>query len=145
MAMKKARQSKNFLEEFSKTPNVSGVCIKLGLSRQTVYRWLEEDADFSEKYEECLNQGVNNINDLAESKLITYINEGKPWAIKFWLENNKKNYTKPKSKDFWESMGGSDKVKKITIETLLPRPFTDKDLIDNKESRKQFDDTLPLS
>jgi len=96
--MKKFRSAKQFLEELSKTPVVSAVCSKLNLSRQTIYRWIKEDSEFAENYKECLKQGSENINDLAESKLIAAINHGDSWAIKYWLDNNKKNYMKPREK-----------------------------------------------
>ena len=86
-----------FLEELSKTPVVYVVCQKVGLSRQTIYRWCAEDRDFKRRFDECIGRGRDSINDLAESKLISLINEGKLRAIEFWLRNNKLNYGQPKS------------------------------------------------
>jgi hypothetical protein len=94
--MKKLRKKKEFLEELRKTPIVSAVCNKIGISRQTVYRWFNEDPEFKAEYDECMSQGVNNINDLAESKLISTIDRGEPWAIKYWLESNNKKYFRPR-------------------------------------------------
>lgn len=93
--MKKHRQAKQFLDELRKTPNMSAVCNKLGLSRQTIYRWRKE-YDFETEFEECLSQGTDNINDLAESKLIGKIQDGDTRSIIYWLENNHNKYRKPK-------------------------------------------------
>jgi len=94
--MKKIRKKKEFLEEIRKTPIVAAVCSKIGISRQSVYRWLDEDFEFRALYKEALSQGVNNINDLAESKLIGAIDRSEPWAIKYWLESNNQKYLRPR-------------------------------------------------
>ena len=96
LAMKKSRLAKKFLEELRKTPVVSAVCAKLNLSRQTVYRWYDTDSDFRNEYDICISQGRDNINDLAESKLITKIQDGESRAIEYWLDNNSKRYIKPR-------------------------------------------------
>ena len=94
--MKKDKR-KLFLEELSETPIVAVVCKRVGLSRQTIYRWCAEDRDFKREFDEAIARGRDSINDLAESKLIANINEGKQRAIEFYLRNNKLNYNRPKS------------------------------------------------
>ena len=101
--MKKSRLAKQFLEELRKTPIVSAVCSKLDLSRQSVYRWLDEDPDFKKEYDICLSRGRDNINDLAESKLINKIQEGQMGAIVYWLDNNNKRYIKPRQPQLREA------------------------------------------
>lgn len=112
--MKKDFDAEKFLELLSKTPIVSAVCESLGISRQTIYRWCKEDAGFKREFDMCLSRGRDNINDLAESKLIEKVNEGEPWAIRFWLMNNKTNYSFYKSKDFREIIASElIKLKKV--------------------------------
>ena len=94
--MKKSRIAKKFLEELARVPNVSVVCEKLGLSRQTIYRWREEDVEFRDKFDEKLDVGRDAITDLAESKLISRISKGDPRAYEFWLTNNCRRYHRPK-------------------------------------------------
>ncbi len=94
--MKKLKLEKQFLEELTKVPNISIACERLTLSRQTVYRWMSEDASFKESVELAIFQGVESINDLAESKLIANIKSGNQRSIEYWLVNNKKVYHKPK-------------------------------------------------
>ena len=103
--MKKDSQAEQFLELLSKTPIVSAVCEALNISRQTIYRWVNEDPSFKRNFDIAVGRGRDNINDLAESKLIEKINDGQPWAIRFWLMNNKTNYSFHKSVDFREIIG----------------------------------------
>ena len=99
--MKKIRLEKAFLEELAKVPNESLACKNVGLSRQSIHRWKKEDPKFRKKCEEALQLGTESINDLAESKLIANIQSGKQRSIEYWLDNNKRAYIKPRSKDFW--------------------------------------------
>lgn len=92
----------DFLELLGETPIVSAVCKKLNISRQTIYRWRKEDRDFKLSFDKAISYGRDNINDLAESKIIESIKNGNPQMIKFWLQNNKYNYTVRKSSDFRE-------------------------------------------
>lgn len=94
--MKKPRKQKQFLEELKRTPIVSAVCNKIGISRQTVYRWLHENLEFRSLYDEALSHGTDNINDLAESKLIGAIDRGELPAVKYWLESNNQKYLRPR-------------------------------------------------
>ena len=72
------------------------MCESLTVSRQSFYRWMEEDIEFKEAVESALNIGVESINDLAESKLVSNIRKGSQRSAEFWLINNKRNYMKPR-------------------------------------------------
>jgi hypothetical protein len=100
--MKKLKLSKTFLDELAKTPNISICCERVGLSRQTIYRWMEEDRKFRKKVNESTLLGVESINDLAESKLIGHIKGGCKRSIEYWLNNHKETYMRPRSKNFWD-------------------------------------------
>jgi hypothetical protein len=115
--MKRFRKEKEFLEQIKTIPNISLACEKVGLSRNTIYRWRNDDPDFKNRLDESLGNGVESVNDLAESKLISQINSGNMPAIKYWLDNNKKNYMRPRPKDFWESLEGVGPITKIIIST----------------------------
>lgn len=93
---------KDFIELLGETPIVSAVCKKLGISRQTLYRWKQEDYEFRKDFDTAIGRGRDNINDLAESKIIEKIKDGDFGAARFWLQNNKTNYTVRKSEDFRE-------------------------------------------
>lgn len=101
--MKKHYKENKFLEQIERVPNVSLACEKVGIARNTVYRWRIEDPDFSARMDKALLSGTNSVNDLAESKLISHINNGNMRAIQYWLDNNKKSYIKPRDKDMWKT------------------------------------------
>lgn len=96
--MKKHYKENQFLEQLERVPNVSLACEKVGIARNTVYRWRGEDSGFKARMDTALVAGTESVNDLAESKLISHINNGNLRAIQYWLDNNKKNYVKPRPK-----------------------------------------------
>jgi len=100
--MKRRRKEKPFLDQLEKVPNISFACEKVGISRNTIYRWRNEDPEFDRKINEAFSNGIGAINDLAEGKLITKINQGSMPTIKYWLDNNSKRYFRPRPRDFWE-------------------------------------------
>ena len=115
--MKRNRKEIPFLEQLNKIPNISLACEKVGLSRNTIYRWCQEDPDFKNRLDEAIDSGTDSINDLAGSKLFSKINAGDMRAIVYWLDNNKKTYMRPRPKDFWDTIRGDHQVSKIIIET----------------------------
>lgn len=83
--MKKDRTKSLFIEQLGKIPIVQVTCEKVGVSRNTVYRWRKEDLEFSKAMDEALVEGEAIINDMGESQLLTLMKE-KNWnAISFWL------------------------------------------------------------
>ena len=102
--MKKFRNEQPFLDQLALIPNVSFACEKIGVSRNTVYRWCKEDPDFQTRMDEALVSGLDSINDLAESKLVSHINNGNLRAIQYWLDNHKKEYIRPRDKNFWDPL-----------------------------------------
>lgn len=118
--MKKYRKEKPFLEELRKIPNISLACEKVGIARNTVYRWRNEDSDFDARVEDALVSGVESVNDLAESKLVTNINNGNMRAIQYWLDNNKKTYIRPRPKNFWDVLDGPGHIAEIVISPVDP-------------------------
>ena len=71
---------------------VTFACEKVGLSRQTFYRWYREDADFKERAD-----AINELQiDIAEASLLKKIQKGDTTAIIFYLK------TKGKSRGYTE-------------------------------------------
>lgn len=114
--MKKKYKEDKFLEQLERVPNVSLACEKVGLSRNTVYRWCGEDPDFKARMDSALESGVHSVNDLAESKLISHINNGNLRAIQYWLDNNKKNYIRPRDKNMWQPFVPVTKIEIVGLE-----------------------------
>ena len=90
--MKKARASKQFLEELRKVPIVQVACEKTGISRNSVYRWRRDDKKFAEDMDTAITEGVAFVNDMSESQLLTMIKEKNWSAISFWLRHRNDNY-----------------------------------------------------
>jgi len=90
----KTRQSakKKLLEVLANNPNVEFACKQAGIGRATYYRWREESEEFEEAADLAKAQGRDRINDLAESKLVTGINNGEFRFIKYWLDHNHHRY-----------------------------------------------------
>lgn len=76
-----------------KAPIVQVTCEKAGISRATFYRWKKDDSDFAEAVDEALSNGVNLINDMAESQLISAIKDKNMTAIIYWLKNRHRDYS----------------------------------------------------
>lgn len=90
--MKKLKYSKKFLEELRKVPIVQVACEKVGVSRNTVYRWKREDKDFAKEFDEALADGVDFVNDMSESQLLQLIKEKNFSAVRFWLNKRHPAY-----------------------------------------------------
>lgn len=90
--MKKYKVAQKIIKELEEIGIISIACKKVGLSRQSFYRWTKEDPDFADKIDVAMQMGVDSVNDLSESKLIANINSGNQKAIEFQLRNNHPRY-----------------------------------------------------
>lgn len=111
--MKKNKLRDTFLEQLRKIPIVQVACEKVGLSRNTVYRWKREDKEFEKDMDEALAEGEALINDMSESQLLTMIKEKNWSAVSFWLRHRN-----PKFRDRIEV------TTKIKDESLTPEQET---------------------
>jgi hypothetical protein len=125
--MKKHRKSKKFLKELRKTPVVSAVCKQLDISRQTIFRWHKEDPEFRKEYEECLLQGIDNVNDLAISQTINKIKQGDNGMIRFWLSSNHKTFMKKKDPSAEDLANKPQTLADLLRESLTSKSDNEKD------------------
>ena len=88
------KQKERLIEKMSEQPNVSIASRLANVPRANFYRWIKEDQDFKDKVAEAMELGIEQINDLAEMKLIQLIKEGNLSAIKHWLMYNNHRYGK---------------------------------------------------
>ncbi len=102
--MKKNKVKNNFLVELRRIPIIQVACEKCGVSRNSVYRWKNQDKEFSAEMEKALEEGEALVNDMSESQLLSLIKEKNWQAISFWLRHRN-----PKFKD------------KVEITTILPK------------------------
>jgi hypothetical protein len=65
---------------------VTSACRSVGISRQTHYRWLEEDEEYKQQVDELANVAL----DYAETKLHNQITKENPTAIIFYLKTKGK-------------------------------------------------------
>lgn len=92
--MKKDKVKDAFLEQLRKVPIIQVACEKVGISRNSVYRWKNEDPEFEKELTTALEEGEALVNDMSENQLLVLIREKNWHAISFWLR--KRN---PKFKD----------------------------------------------
>src|SRR3989339_1226514 len=85
--MKKYKTKNDFLEHLKRIPIVQVACEKVGISRNTVYRWRKEDLKFHHDMEQALAEGEALVNEMGESQLLTLIKEKNWSAISFWLRH----------------------------------------------------------
>ncbi len=92
--MKKDKVKDVFLAQLRKVPIIQVACEKVGISRNSVYRWKKEDPEFEQAMNTALEEGESLVNDMSENQLLVLIREKNWHAISFWLR--KRN---PKFKD----------------------------------------------
>ena len=127
--MKRHRKEIPFLEHLARVPNVSLACEKVGIARNTVYQWRKKDPNFAARMDEALASGTNSVNDLAESKLISHINQGDMRAIKYWLDKHGREGVKPRNKK-----SQKDDLPPVTKINIVP---LDEDEIQQMEGENQ--------
>lgn len=86
------KQKQEFVEAFKKMPNVLAICQRMGIGRTTYYRWLKEDASFSQQVNEAESQGREHLNDAIELALIQKAKEMNPTAMIYYLKHNHPRY-----------------------------------------------------
>ncbi len=91
--MKSNKDKELIIKCLETTPIVYVACQKANISKSTYYRWREEDADFRQKTDQALKEGISTVNDLAESQLITLIKNKNIGSITFWLRHRHAAYS----------------------------------------------------
>ncbi len=86
------KQKQEFIEAYKKMPNILAVCQRIGVGRTTYYRWLKEDATFSQQIDEAEQQGREHLNDAIELALIQKAKEMNPTAMIYYLKHNHPRY-----------------------------------------------------
>ncbi|MEK7554435.1 MAG: phBC6A51 family helix-turn-helix protein [Patescibacteria group bacterium] len=85
--MKKNKVRDAFLEQLRKIPIIQVCCEKVGISRNSVYRWRGEDKEFQEQMDAALVEGETLVNEMSESQVLSLIREKNWQAISFWLKH----------------------------------------------------------
>jgi hypothetical protein len=93
--MAKANAKTKVLKELENTPIVHVACQRANISRNTFYRWKDEDDTFRKKATEAMRLGTDLVNDAAESNVLNGIKEGSIGYTKYWLSHKHDEYKKP--------------------------------------------------
>jgi len=88
----KRNKKTEMIEQFEKTPIIEVVCSKAGVSRQTHYRWIKEDAEYAKAVNKALAEGTSRISDIAETQLINLIKKESLGAVIYWLRHRHPDY-----------------------------------------------------
>lgn len=94
--MKKTKKLINkLIEELERTPLVQTACEKIGISRNTFYRWIKEDEELFKKVNEALSLGTGLVHDVAISNVLGGIKNKDPMYTKFWLTHKHPDFRRP--------------------------------------------------
>jgi hypothetical protein len=96
MARTQKRNKARVIAALSEMPIIEAACKKAEVSRATYYRWFKEDESFQKDVERAMQEGDDRVNGLAESKVVSKIQDGDMRAITFWLNNRSHRYGFPK-------------------------------------------------
>lgn len=86
---------RKFLEELEQVPIVAFACKKVDISRNTYYRWCNEDPDFALAAQERIEIGVDFVNDHAQTNILNGIKSGDIGVSKWWLSSRHKDFRRP--------------------------------------------------
>jgi len=94
--MKKTKtdgKKRALLKAIEKTPVVAVACQKANIHRSTYYEWIRSDEVFAAEAKKALERGTQQMNDIAESQLLTLVKEKHFSAVMAWLKHNSPKYT----------------------------------------------------
>ncbi len=117
---RRAEDKQKVLDALKEMPIIQIACKKAGIARPTYYRWRQEDKVFRRQAVEAMNQGVEFINDMSESQIISLIKDKKLQAMALWLKHNHPKYG-AKVREYTPLSADddlTDEEQKIVIEAL---------------------------
>jgi hypothetical protein len=89
---RKAKMKAALINVLKEMPIIEVAVKRVGISRDSYYRWRKEDKDFLKNSDEAIIQGVEFINDMSESQVVSLIKERNLSAIGLWLRHNHPKY-----------------------------------------------------
>jgi hypothetical protein len=100
-------RKKKWLDSYRRTFNKTSACKAIKVNRSTVWRWVQNDPEFSESLQDLEEQML----DEAEGALMKLVREADFRAIKFLLQ------TKGRSRGYGEKLQIEKTTKHETIDT----------------------------
>jgi hypothetical protein len=83
------------VEELEKTPLIQVACDKVGISRNTFYRWLKENKELLARVNEALSLGTGLVSDVALSNVLEGIKRKDAMYTKYWLSHKHPDFRRP--------------------------------------------------
>ena len=83
--MSTAKDKKCFLEALKENHIVLATCRKTGISKSAYYRWRQSDPKFAKAADAAIDEGVQLVNDAAESNVVMGVKDRDDEMTKFWL------------------------------------------------------------
>lgn len=116
MSQKPEKNKQKLLEALERSLGiVTSACKDVGVSRDTFYRYYNEDNDFKKSVDD-----INNITlDFAETQLLKKIKEGSERSILFYMKYKARLRGYSDSIDI--TSGGEKIVSEISVNIVLPK------------------------
>jgi len=92
MGRNKKREIKRILVELENSPLIEQACVRTGVARSTLYRWINDDPELKKQIEYAQYVGRDKLTDYGESKLLENVRSGNQRAIEFLLKHNCNRY-----------------------------------------------------
>lgn len=90
--IKKTKIQTELIDQLKKTPVIEIACQKVGIGRNSYYRWRREGKKFALVCDKAIEDGCAFINDLAESQLISAMKNNNLTAVMYWLNHRHSIY-----------------------------------------------------
>jgi len=90
--MSTAKEKKKLLEALRENHIVLAACHKTGISKSTYYRWRQSDPKFAKAADVAMREGIDLVNDAAESNVVTGVKNRDKDLTKFWLTHRHPAY-----------------------------------------------------
>ena len=88
----KIYEKPDVIEEIKTQITIKAVCLKLSIARQTIYRWMADDKKFKADLIAARKEGIKDMNDECENRVIKKIMSDDANMIKFWLKHHHEDY-----------------------------------------------------
>jgi hypothetical protein len=125
---------KELLEYVSENGLIQIACRKVGICRQTYYRWRAADKSFARKADIAIRRGQEVGCDMAESVIFGKMAEKDIGAAKFYLVNNEPRYMTPaKNHERRTQQRKEDAAEELEFVPIDPQTFGEKQRVLGEE------------
>lgn len=86
---------KKLLEELERAPLIESACARVGISRNTFYRWVRTDPSLGENVAQALFLGTGRFNDVAVGNMLEGIKNKDYRYTMAWLNRKHPDFRQP--------------------------------------------------